>query len=371
MCKVRLAEIKIIIKMKIVHITYMLTFGGIETMLVNIANEQVKAGHEVEVIIVERGLIDSRLSQMLDPSIKLHMANRKKDTKDLLAVARINWFLLRANPDAIHIHASGLMRCIVLPGHRRITCSTLHDLPFDKNTVAIRTVPRVFAISEAVRKALKENYGVESKAIPNGIHPERIRVRTSGAKHDVFRIVMVSRLQHEKKGQDILIDALAELKQKGYHHIVVDLIGDGASRAFLEERCKTKGVVNEVRFLGTRPQEYVFEHFRDYDLFVQPSRHEGFALTVAEAMAARVPVLVASGQGPEEVIDYGRCGYVFQNGDVQECADRIEQIIRNGEDVNKTDKAYERVWKLYNVSVTASTYLKNYLWKNDGERVCI
>ena len=47
-----------------------------------------------------------------------------------------------------------------------------------------------------------------------------------------------------------------------------------------------------VRFLGNQSREYVYSHLKDYDLFVQPSRFEGFGLTVAEAMAACVPVLV-------------------------------------------------------------------------------
>ena len=349
--------------MKIVHITYMLTFGGIETMLVNIANEQVAQGHNVEIIIVEKGAIDPQLRSSLSPTIKVHQANRIPNTKDPMAVVRINWFLLRARPDAIHIHASGLMRCILFPSHRRITCSTLHDLPFDKNIVAIQTIPKVFAISEAVHKELQEKYGVDSMVVPNGVHPEKIKVRKVEEKNKDFQIVVVSRLHHEKKGQDILIDAVAELKKRGLCEVSVDLIGDGASRDFLKNRCVEKGVEAAVHFLGTKPQEYVFEHLSDYDLFVQPSRFEGFALTVAEAMAARVPVLVASGQGPEEVIGHGDCGYIFCNGDVKDCADKIQQIIENGEDVAMTDRACERVWKLYNVKVTAKTYLDNYLWR--------
>ena len=54
-------------------------------------------------------------------------------------------------------------------------------------------------------------------------------------------------------------------------------------------------------FLVKQTQDYVAAHLTDYDLFVQPSRWEGFGLTVAEAMAAGVPVLVSEGQGPAEV----------------------------------------------------------------------
>ena len=349
--------------MKIVHITYMFTFGGIETMLVNIANEQARLGHRVDIIVVENEATDGRLTALLDPRIRLHCAKRKAGRKDVLAVARINYFLLRAKPDAVHIHSSGLMRCILIPGHRKRTCMTLHALPTDQNTVAIETVPRVFAISEAVREALKEKYHINATVICNGIHPENIRTRRPDEKHDGFRLVCISRLEHEKKGQDLLIDALSELKRRGLTSLTLDFIGDGASRPYLEQRCKEFDVDSQVRFLGARPPAYIFEHLADYDLFVQPSRNEGFALTVAEAMAARVPVLVSSGQGPEEVIEHGKCGYIFSNGDAIDCADHIEKLINNGEDSSVTDRAFKRVGTTYNVKTTAKSYLESYLCK--------
>lgn len=77
-------------------------------------------------------------------------------------------------------------------------------------------------------------------------------------------------------------------------------------------------------------------------------------------MAAKVPVLVSSGQGPEEVIEYGQCGYVFKNGDVEDCARKIEMYLNGEEDKSFVDKAFGRVWNLYNVKITVKTYLDNY-----------
>ena len=45
-----------------------------------------------------------------------------------------------------------------------------------------------------------------------------------------------------------------------------------------------------ISFLGSKDTHYIEQHLKDYDLLVQPSRIEGFGLTVAEAMAAKVPV---------------------------------------------------------------------------------
>ena len=117
------------------------------------------------------------------------------------------------------------------------------------------------------------------------------------------RIVMVSKLNHEKKGQDLLIKAAVGLK--GLVH--VDLIGDGSSREYLQQLIQELYVEELISLLGTKSQPYITAHLADYDLFVQPSRWEGFGLTVAEAMAAKVPVLVSAGQGLAEVT----CGDKF------------------------------------------------------------
>lgn len=112
---------------------------------------------------------------------------------------------------------------------------------------------------------------------------------------------------------------------------------------------------------GKKPQKYIIEHLRDYDLFVQPSRNEGFALTVAEAMSAKLPVLVSSGQGPAEVTENDKYGWVFENGNIDDLAAKLEYIRSHyDEALAKIEKAYGHVRKRYDVSVTAKAYLDNY-----------
>lgn len=345
--------------MRIAHVTWTFTFGGIETMLVNIANEQAALGHEVHIVVIEHDNVEPTLAGKLNQQIKLYQVHRRYGVKDIPAIIRLNSILGSIDPDAIHLHSASIYKYL-LPNKRRICNNTLHALCNRSNTDHIQSVPMVFAISQAVADDLKNKKGVSSKVIYNGIHPERIKIKKDAASGSLLRIVMVSRLEHIKKGQDLLIDALAELKGRGYDNITVDFIGDGDSRAFLEQHCKEKGVEKQITFLGARSQDYIFEHLCDYDLFVQPSRLEGFALTVAEAMAARVPVLVASGQGPEEVADYGHCGRVFRNGDVEDCADKIAQIANGGVEPDVIDAAFNRVYSLYDIKVTARLYIENY-----------
>ena len=99
----------------------------------------------------------------------------------------------------------------------------------------------------------------------------------------------------------------------------------------------------------------------DYDLFVQPSRWEGFGLTVAEAMAAKVPVIVSEGQGPAEVTCGNLYGWTFENGNADDLAAKIKYIFDNyNEAMDKANSALSYVQHTYDVSVTARKYLDNY-----------
>lgn len=138
-------------------------------------------------------------------------------------------------------------------------------------------------------------------------------------------------------------------------------IGDGESMQYLQQLTRQLGVDDHVHFLGKQSQDYIAHHLKDYDLFVQPSRREGFGLTVAEAMATKVPVLVSSGQGPAEVTENDRFGWVFENGDERDLADKVKYISEHYADaVRKTDDACRHVREHYDVSVTARRYMELY-----------
>lgn len=345
--------------MRIVHIVWSFRFGGIETMLVNIINEQLKLNNDVHLIIIEDSAIEPTLLKSFDKRIKIHYAHRKEGGSLIFPVLYLNLLLLRLNPNIIHIHSSSMYRIIIVPWLKKVVNSTLHALPNKVNTVAIKDVPRVFAISDSVSYYLKNKYGINSIVNPNGIHPEKIKKKVG--HNNILQIVQVSRLQHENKGQHILLEAGAMLRERGYKNFKITFIGDGESRDFLENKVKTLNLENYVEFLGKKEQTYIFEHLCDYDLFVQPSIYEGFGLTIVEAMAAKLPVIVSSGQGPEEVIDYGKYGYVFENGNSSACADKIEIFLKHENDPLQVEKAYQRVLDLYDIKVTVNTYMNNYL----------
>lgn len=350
--------------MKILHIVWMLRFGGIETMLMNIANEQVIQGHKVGILLIDKDAADYDLVKRLDNKVRILYANRKYGFWDIPAYWRMNRIISKYDPDCIHLHSAAIFKYI-WPNKRKICNVTLHDLCNKPNTDHIKKIPRVFAISQSVANDLKNKKGANSIVNPNGIRPELFSTSKKEEKNETFKIVQVSRLEHQKKGQHILVLAGKQLKEEGFTNFSITFIGNGSSREYLEQLVKNNNLQQEIMFLGMKDQQYINDHLCEYDLFVQPSIYEGFGLTVAEAMAAKVPTLVSSGQGPEEVINNGQCGYIFKNGDIKDCADKIKLFLCDKNNKDFTERAFERVWNLYNVRTTVQTYLNNYATKGN------
>lgn len=360
--------------MKVTHILWSLTLGGIETMLVNIANAQQALGAKVSIVIVN-DLYDESLLRALNSGIEIVFLHRKRYSKNLWFIIRCQQVLKRLNPDVVQLHHSRLFGILLSRRLRRKACVTLHALPTGSvrrgdllsrifpimNVLRpglvtyIDRIPRVFAISESVREALQRDYGVESVVVENGIATANFHVRPLQPARQPLRIIQVSRLDHNKKGQDLLIEAVARMKGM----FTVDFIGDGNSLEHLQSLAERLGVSSNIRFLGKQAQAYIAENLCRYDLSVQPSRYEGFGLTVAEAMAAQVPVLVSAGQGPAEVTCGNTYGWTFENGSVDDLVRVLTYIQAHYQEaLDKVKQARLHVIKTYDVSVTARRYLE-------------
>lgn len=344
--------------MKIVHIVYSLGLGGIETMLINIANEQVR-GNDIYIIVINN-LYEKSLVASLDKNVHFHCLKRKLKSRSLIPVIKLNLLLMSLRPDIIHMHTASIAM-LLLPIFRKKLCATLHDVirKESKKLKYLYKARKVFAISNVVNEDLHKYMHIKSEVVCNGIKPELI-THNAHVSAGVFRIVQISRLDHLKKGQHILIKAVRKVVDDGYKNISLDLIGEGESMEYLNSLVDELGLDGYVHFLGSQTQSYIFKHLHEYDLFVQPSIFEGFGLTVAEAMAAKVPVLVSENQGPLEIIDNGRYGYSFKNQDVDDCVEKLEIFLNHQNDTKMVEYAYKRVCECYNVRITAETYLAKY-----------
>ena len=327
--------------------------GGVETMLVNIINEQVKT-EKVRLFIIN-DFIDEFLVEKISPKCQIHRLNRKPNSKNPFKILKLNFWIWRYRPDIIHVHSYRVSKLIICKWN---IVRTIHGM----NNIS-EEYPRMkalYSISNVVQDFTKQQ-GFQSTVIMNGIKISEMKLRSSRRyPTDLFEIVQVSRLYIKDKGQDILLKALGKLAEKGIRNFRMHFIGAGPSEGMLGQLAKDEGIADQVVFEGLKSQEFVYHHLCDYDLFVQPSRCEGFGLTVAEAMAAKLPVLVSNIDGPMEVIGYGKYGMSFKSEDVDDLAQKLNTILQGGYDYSMIEKAYQHVCEEFDVAKTANYYLEEY-----------
>lgn len=351
--------------MNITHVSFGFRTGGTELMMIDIMACQAREGHNVSLVLINDDC-DPTLIARIPPEVKVVKVRRPVGSKNPLHLLRYNWALRRLHPDVVHFHQSQASSYTIPSSHTKYV-ETIHCL--NAPTQDKKFVSRRFAISQGVQENVKSRTGLDTQLVPNGITASCISSRSPvcgvGGERPrrPFRMVIVGRLDHANKGQDIALEAMATLlKENPNLDVTLDLIGEGKSLPMLSELAGKLNLRDRVKFLGNRSREYVYAHLCDYDLFILPSRYEGFGLTVAEAMAAKLPVLVCDLEGPCEVIDHGRVGTTFTCGDPVDCARAMREVIETYPEREHTacTEAYSRVRDCYDVCATARRYLEAY-----------
>lgn len=328
--------------------------GGVETMLVNIINEQVKT-EQVRLFIVN-DFIDDFVVGKLSPKCKVVRINRQPKKKDYLKILKLNLKLLAFRPQIVHIHSRNISKLLLGKWKMVRTIHNPNNVPYE-----YPKMKALYAISDNVKEVTIKQGFPQVVTVYNGITTGNFKGRECRVPgNGTYDIVQVSRLRIVHKGQDILLHALSILLSQGINNFKLHLIGDGPSEEELRKMTDELGLNDYVSFEGSKPQEFIYQHLCDYDVFVQPSRYEGFGLTVAEAMAAKQPVLVSDIQGPMEVIGNGKYGMSFKSEDAEDLADKLKTILQGGYDYSLIDKAYEHVCANYDVATTARRYIEEY-----------
>lgn len=347
--------------MRIAHLTWSMGIGGIQTMLTGIVNEQVKAGHEVGIFVIDT-YVSETIMNKLDSRVKVFYMGRVRGTKPVWPFIKLNWQLWKYKPDIIHSHAGKLAKVVFTSTPMVATVHNMKTKPAN-----YRKYKRKFAISEAVKKDWIRKGCDELIVIENGIPCNEIKYKQEYNNNDTINIVQVSRIFFSPKRQDLVVFALAKLReciQKDTtlyrKQCIVHFVGDGNDMPKLKAIVDEQKMQDYVVFEGFRDRDWVYEHLCDFDLFLQPSDYEGFGLTVAEACAAKLPVLVSDVDGPLEVIDNGNLGMVFKHGDANDLCSQLIRFIKGGYDKSLIEKAYQNTTQKYDVRRTAHRYLDEY-----------
>lgn len=164
------------------------------------------------------------------------------------------------------------------------------------------------------------------KVIPSSVKSELTRWNDEKDTTEIdqpLNIVSVARL-HWKKGYDIALKGMAELKKQGIN-FDYNIIGKGEDFEinFLIRHLKLEHNVNVTGHLS---HEASLRKIKKADLLLLPSVEEGIANVAIEAMALKTPIATSSLNGMLEVIEDKKNGFVFETRDFHDMAKKIFEI---------------------------------------------
>ncbi len=281
--------------------------------------------------LLARGLASLRLRQELvrrharDPYDVVYQFS---NIETLAVPARI----ARAVPLVLHpeTHVAGELRCLFAERRLGLRCQPAHRLAAVAAIMAARAlVQRVrirrarllVCISTVFRDHLVRDYGfplADTVVVPNPVRLERF-AGVERAPGEPPTVLVLGRIAVRKGVEDVV--ALARVLHERRAGVHVRIVG-GPSLWSDYTPLLADLPADTAEYVGSVAASEVPAELARADVLLQPSHYEPFALTVAEALAAGVPVVATSEVGAIEGVD-GGVAAVLAPGDVEGLADAV------------------------------------------------
>jgi glycosyltransferase involved in cell wall biosynthesis len=278
------------------------TADGVAVCVRDLVEAAVSSGYEPTVACPAAGDLATWVQERRARWVPLDMRRAPHPT-DVLALWRVR--LLARDHALVHLHSSkagavGRLALASLGRRRPPSVFTPHGWSwlaggflapvyrlFERAMTPVTTA--VVAVSAEERsdgQAVIGPRGARIRVIPNGVDVSRFRPDgpLAGRTADPL-IVSVGRLCHQR-APDVAVAALALMRTPGAR---LRLVGSGADRAAVERQAQALGLASRVDLAGFRPDPA--PDLRAADVVIVPSRYDGMALILLEAMACGAAVV--------------------------------------------------------------------------------
>lgn len=336
--------------MKILFLARYLPQEGSTTHMYTLARGLIDRGHEVHMMsagpkndesaikifdeVVNYGMKHYKVGFPLKPSFNL-LGKVNQLVKYILATPKALYMMFKINPDIVHVHypvTSYIAKIYCkLTGRKFIT--THHAMGIPRHPLH-KKADYVIAISRELEYELKEKFsynneqiklifnGVSESKFNNGvgIKDKPIYKEQLGLKKENIVIGFIGRFSR-LKGIDVLLKAINKLN----NNIHLVLVGDN-DKSFVEDIIKEFKLENKVTMFNFQNPNKFYSAF---DIFVLPSRTEGFGLVAVEAMMMGIPIIRSNVGGAYDQIEHGKDGYIFKNEDDTELSKYIQTLTED------------------------------------------
>ncbi len=144
------------------------------------------------------------------------------------------------------------------------------------------------------------------------------------------------------KGLDILINAIAYLKEKNNLYFKLCVIGEGSLENELKSYVSQKELSEFFVFIGKIPHNKINNWMSAADLICLPSYNEGYPNVLLESIACGTPVIASNTGGIPDIVNSNN-GILFKTGDFKELAYKLKAGLDMKWDANKVKDSVQQL----------------------------
>lgn len=332
--------------MNILFLIFSFNTGGIERLIIDMANNMAKQNNKVSLCIINHDYMDPLLN-CFDSSVQIFKLDREISSNSRIKyMISLSSFIRKNHIQAVHCHGLNCVLFSIIAKFQNPHThffNTVHDVPDFKSYNKIQ----IFIENMMCKKIIAISKTVETEILKRKVPQKKVVIIYNAINTDVFSMDLpkknfkknsvvignVARFMPEKKGQDILVEAIAILKEK-YPAIQCHFAG-AIDDTHISEY---KSLVHNISRLGMTNNffyhgnvEDIPSFLRNIDIFVLPSKYEGFGISLIEAMSMGIPCIASNIDGPAEIITSKELGILFETGNPQDLAQKIDYVIQHFE----------------------------------------
>jgi glycosyltransferase involved in cell wall biosynthesis len=216
---------------------------------------------------------------------------------------------------------------------------------------------RIITVDSTSVAALQKHGIAGVVYIPNGVDPEFWAQKENEPREERSGVtfLFVGRLE-EQKGLRVLIEAVRKLKSE-MTDFLVQFVGEGPDQLTLERLAKESGVIENLRFLGKMSQKDLRDVYQNSDVFVLPSLHEGMPLTLLEAWACALPVIVTNAGNIPEICTHRENAWIVEPGNAGQLHEAMAILGSSQELRNRLGRNGKR------------SICQNYSWSSISQKI--
>lgn len=370
--------------MKILFVSNDSSLLGSSKSMINLVKELKKKNNDVYVIIPEKGAIEEELIKLninykifryyswIKPiGEKKYLKYIIKTILTFISSVNISSWVKKNKIEIIHSNNSATYVGSLISRltnkkhvwHIRELMQEDHNLDFFNKKFTYKMLNKSDYLIY-ISKAVKDKYdklltNKNSKLVYNGIPVDKfLNAKIPEFNENKIKLLIAGNIC-KTKGQEEAIKAIEYLKNKGINNLELQIAGDGVMKEQLEKYVIENKLEDNVKFLGFRRD--LDEIRKQINIYLMCSQNEAFGRVTIEAMMSKNLVIGANTGGTVELVTDKTNGFLYNQGDYKDLANKIEYVITHWCECEKIiEKAYVDALNNYSIQRCANEVLEVY-----------